>query len=244
MAQKQVKNYLKNTKKYAAAIAGSILFCYKRGTAKPLKKEKGKENKMAKKNNGYNPNYDEYNPNAKKAVRGFMGKNAGRKKQEKFIPPTCPVCGAQTKCVPIEEMQFKGRYDDSGDYYWCCSRYPMCNTYVKANPKTKQPYGTLAGPTLRFKRQCLHYWEDALMNEEALYGRKFAGLRSEMAYALGIPEMGFHIRNLTEAQCDTLLAHFKKRYKTDSNFRQRIDQREGERVWMLANDIPWEKPKS
>ena len=62
-----------------------------------------------------------------------------KKKRKK--PMRCPYCGA-----PVVYRSADGIYHENkaGTMLYVCSRYPECDAYVRAQPGTSLPLGTLA----------------------------------------------------------------------------------------------------
>lgn len=147
----------------------------------------------------------------RKISKNYKGKNPNLKKKKERQQNMCPVCGAPIKCLPIEEMNFREIIPTAPKFYFCCSKYPACDTYTSMNPKTNRPNGTLAGPSLRHKRICIHQWENILIAEKIHTKDSF---RSTCSYVLGIPNSNlYHTKDITEMQCDSILAYLKNQYE-------------------------------
>ena len=143
----------------------------------------------------------------------------------------CPVCGAPLKMVPEAEMGF--RFTAQGkrrfDFYWCCSKFPECNTYAPADNATKKPWGKLAGPTLRHKRMCIHHWEEHLVTGGS-YTRP--GFRAMISYLVGTPSVvQTHVRNITEMECDTILNYMRQLYENNPRIHEYIESKPNSSMW-------------
>ena len=80
-----------------------------------------------------------------------------KKKRKK--PMRCPYCGA-----PVVYRSADGIYQNNknGVMLYVCSRYPECDAYVRVQPGTAIPLGTLANGELRALRRETHQYFDKL----------------------------------------------------------------------------------
>ena len=80
-----------------------------------------------------------------------------KKKRKK--PMRCPYCGA-----PVVYRSADGIYQNNknGAMLYVCSRYPECDAYVRVQPGTAIPLGTLANGDLRALRRETHQYFDKL----------------------------------------------------------------------------------
>ena len=71
----------------------------------------------------------------------------------------CPYCGS-----PVVFRSADGIYreNSNGTMLYVCSRYPECDSYVRAHPGSRQPMGSLANHELRTLRRTAHYYFDQL----------------------------------------------------------------------------------
>ena len=178
--------------------------------------------------------------NQRKVSKNYRGKNPSKKQKRDKKLPVCPVCGKPIKMLPYDEMDF--RFVDKKkhpDFYWACSDYPQCDTYVGADSKGR-PAGTLAGPRLRAHRRFIHEWEN-FMAEEMRTDKK--AFRSMCAYQLGImnPET-YHTATLNDTQCETILNYLKGMYEKDKKVQQLIDTKYFHTsVWKHVHGLDKEK---
>lgn len=71
----------------------------------------------------------------------------------------CPYCGS-----PVIYRSADGIYrsNEKDTMLYVCTRYPACNSYVRAHAGTKVPVGELANPELRALRRQAHDTFDRL----------------------------------------------------------------------------------
>ena len=86
-------------------------------------------------------------------------------------PGRCPYCGA-----PVVMRSADGVYKENGagTMLYICSRYPICDAYVRILPGTKTPVGSLADGHLRALRleahQCLsRLYRAGIMDKDESY---------------------------------------------------------------------------
>ena len=81
---------------------------------------------------------------------------------------------------------------------YVCSRYPECDAYVRVQPGTKLPLGTLANGDLRALRRQAHgqfdrLYKEGLMTKDGAY--------RWLGELLGLPRSQAHIGCLGEYNC-------------------------------------------
>jgi len=129
----------------------------------------------------------------KKGAKGVPGMKQGR----------CPYCGSH-----IVLRSAGGIYKDntSGTMLYVCSKYPECDAYVRAQPRTRKPVGSLANGTLRVLRQETHQYFDRLYLTGIMS-------RSEayewLAWVLKMPLSQAHIGFLGEYYCRRVIEECK-----------------------------------
>lgn len=71
----------------------------------------------------------------------------------------CPYCGS-----PVVYRSADGIYRDNskGTMLYVCSRYPECDSYVRAHTGTNIPVGSMANHELRTLRRTAHHYFDQL----------------------------------------------------------------------------------
>ena len=109
----------------------------------------------------------------------------------------CPYCGSQAFLRPASVLG-KSSPGYAGKEFYVCSKYPRCNAYVSAHARSLLPMGTLANPSLRWKRHQAHLafdrlWKDGYMSTDEAY----RWLQTQ----LGIPESEAHIGKFSEYRC-------------------------------------------
>ena len=75
------------------------------------------------------------------------------------IPMRCPYCGS-----PVVLRSADGIYHDNrrGTWLYVCRNYPQCDAYVRVQPGTDIPVGTMADRKLRALRAEAHRYFDRL----------------------------------------------------------------------------------
>ncbi len=113
----------------------------------------------------------------------------------------CPYCGAKAKLRPATAVYGDATIDRT-TYVYLCDRYPKCDAYVYAHPKTKKPMGTLANGDLRNHRILAHrafdqLWKSGIMSRTDAY--------HWMRKQLGLPADQAHIAMFGEYMCSLLI---------------------------------------
>lgn len=120
-------------------------------------------------------------------------------KHKKKRAMRCPYCGA-----PVVYRSAEGIYQENkkGAMLYVCSRYPECDAYVRVQPGTKLPLGTLANGDLRALRRQTHgqfdrLYKEGLMTKDGAY--------RWLGELLGLPQSQAHIGCLGEYNCRLVL---------------------------------------
>lgn len=118
--------------------------------------------------------------------------------------PRCPYCGSHSVLRSADGIY---RRNDRDAMLYVCSRYPVCDSYVRVQPGTKIPVGTMANRELRALRNEAHHYFDqlhkrGLMEKEDAYQWLAAVLAAPMGQA--------HIGNLGEYYCRQAIEESKK----------------------------------
>lgn len=118
----------------------------------------------------------------------------------------CPYCGALARLLSSS----RGIHSRDFGPVWVCSNHPRCNALVGADPKTKQPKGSLAKPPLRRLRRDAYEVFDALWQAKQQRDQigKRAAIRAGygwLAGQLGIPVEHCHIGWFDEEACRRVL---------------------------------------
>ena len=97
-----------------------------------------------------------------KGKRRRQKSNRGRKRYNaKFDVSRCPECGAKPVLVQRDHIYGKGggpvadRIAED-NYFWACSHFPRCDTYVRCHPGKTTPTGKLANRVDRKARIKAH----------------------------------------------------------------------------------------
>lgn len=120
-------------------------------------------------------------------------------KHKKKRAMRCPYCGAL-----VVYRSAEGIYQENkkGAMLYVCSRYPECDAYVRVQPGTKLPLGTLANGDLRALRRQTHgqfdrLYKEGLMTKDGAY--------RWLGELLGLPQSQAHIGCLGEYNCRLVL---------------------------------------
>ena len=119
-------------------------------------------------------------------------------------PGRCPYCG---NSVVLRSAD--GIYQDNSanTMLFVCSRYPVCDAYVRVIPGTKTPIGSLANGSLRALRREAHQYFDRLY---------LTGIMSRnesyewLASILQAPLSQAHIGYLGEYYCNQVIEESKR----------------------------------
>lgn len=129
---------------------------------------------------------------------------AYKKKKKRKAEMRCPFCGG-----PIVFRSAEGIYRDNRKnvMLYVCSHYPECDSYVRADPVTKKPIGTMADRTLRELRNAAHHCFDQLYKKE--YMTK-AEAYMWLSQKLALPLSETHIGLFGTYYCETVIRECKK----------------------------------
>ena len=119
----------------------------------------------------------------------------------------CPYCRAKATLHPASYVY--GDAAKTENLLYVCDRYPVCDSYVAAHIRTKQPMGTLANGDLRNKRIQAHkafdwMWKSGLMSKKQAY--------KWMQGKLGLSDAQAHIAKFSDYMCDRLIAVCNQAY--------------------------------
>lgn len=114
----------------------------------------------------------------------------------KRITVRCPYCGGIA--VKRKASFLFGESANTYEYYYVCSHYPSCNSYVAAHEKTGLPMGMLANGDLRNLRIRAHkaldrIWQNGFMTKNQAY--------KWLQAKLDLPENEVHIAKFGEYRC-------------------------------------------
>ena len=111
----------------------------------------------------------------------------------------CPYCGS---AVHLRSADGIYKENSSNTRLYVCSRYPLCDAYVRVHPGTTTPVGSLANPRLRALRVQTHRQFDKL-HETGLMTKKDA--YGWLAHMLQSPMSQAHIGYLSEYYCSLII---------------------------------------
>lgn len=125
-----------------------------------------------------------------------------KKKRKK--PMRCPYCGAT-----VVYRSADGIYQNNknGAMLYVCSRYPECDAYVRVQPGTAIPLGTLANGDLRALRRETHHYFDKLYTSGRMTKQE---AYRWLANFLQAPQSQAHIGYLEEYTCRQVLQACKE----------------------------------
>lgn len=116
----------------------------------------------------------------------------------------CPYCGS-----PVVYRSADGIYhsNEGGTMLYVCSRYPECDSYVRAHTGSGKPMGNLANQKLRALRREAHHvfdqlYRDGTMTKEDAY--------QWLADIIGVPLSQAHIGCFGEYYCQMVIEESKK----------------------------------
>lgn len=130
--------------------------------------------------------------------------NSKKQKRAQNQTPRCPYCGS-----PAILRSAEGIYRDNSRnaMLYVCKKYPACDSYVRVQPGTRCPIGTMANGELRALRKEAHHYFDQLykrgmMTKEEAY--------HWLAEILAAPMDQAHIGLLGEYYCGIVIEESKK----------------------------------
>lgn len=130
--------------------------------------------------------------------------NSKKRKRAQNQAPRCPYCGS-----PAILRSAEGIYRDNrrSAMLYVRKKYPACDSYVRVQPGTRLPIGTMANGELRAMRKEAHHYFDQLykrgmMTKEEAY--------HWLAEILAAPMDQAHIGLLGEYYCGIVIEESKK----------------------------------
>lgn len=124
-------------------------------------------------------------------------KSAKRKQTE--TPTRCRYCGA-----PIVRRSADGIYRENSNRVelYVCANYPACDAYVRIDPRSGRPVGTLANARLRTLRRKAHtafdqLYQSGYMTKNDAY--------SWLAASFCMPKAMAHIGYMDEYSCEQVI---------------------------------------
>ena len=135
----------------------------------------------------------------------------------------CPYCGA-----PVVFRSADGIYRENHrrTMLYVCSRYPICDAYVRAHPGTKIPMGELADPELRTLRRTAHQYFDQL--HESGYMTKKDAYRW-LAATIDAPMQKAHIGWLGDYYCRKVITESRRLLENRNKNREEASTYEAHR---------------
>lgn len=136
------------------------------------------------------------------ALSGFfhIGRMVMKKKKKGDIARMkCPYCGST-----VIYRSADGIYKENSkrEMLYVCSRYPVCDAYVRIHQGTRIPMGTPANGELRALRVQAHREFD-LLHTSGIMTRSQA--YRWLAKLVGLPEKEAHIGNMGEYNCKRII---------------------------------------
>ncbi len=118
--------------------------------------------------------------------------------------PRCPYCGSHTIYRSADGIY---RENTRGEMLYVCKNYPRCDSYVRVQPGTRIPLGTVANRELRELRIEAHRQFDKL--------HKRGYMSKHDAYqwlggVLGVTGREAHIGQLSMLSCNLVIREAKK----------------------------------
>ena len=131
-------------------------------------------------------------------------KTTNKKKKKKQQEMRCPFCGGRVVFRSAEGIYHDNR---KNVMLYICSHYPGCDSYVRADPITKKPIGTMADRTLREFRKEAHHSFDQL--HEKGYMTK-AEAYMWLSQKLALPLSETHIGLFGNYYCEVVMRESRK----------------------------------
>ena len=132
----------------------------------------------------------------------------------------CPYCGSA-----VHLRSADGIYKDNKENVklYVCTKYPVCDSYVRVHSDTTVPMGSLANAKLRALRVTAHKHFDQL-HKSGLMSRNEA--YGWLAFMLQSPLSQAHIGYLSEYYCNRIIAESDKlfdnmKWKLNNKTRQK-----------------------
>ena len=116
----------------------------------------------------------------------------------------CPYCGS-----PVVYRSADGIYRDNskGTMLYVCSRYPECDSYVRAHTGTNIPVGSMANHELRTLRRTAHHYFDQLYESGYMSKQDAYQWLADLIVA---PLSEAHIGYLGEYYCKQVIEESRK----------------------------------
>ena len=118
--------------------------------------------------------------------------------------PRCPYCG-NTMLLRSAEGIYRDNSRNTMRYV--CRSYPACDAYVRVQPGSNLPLGTMANGKLRALRRETHHYFDQL-HKRGIMSKDEAYLW--LAEILAVPMSRAHIGMMGEYYCGLVIAESKK----------------------------------
>lgn len=130
--------------------------------------------------------------------------NSKKRSRARNQAPRCPYCGSTSILRSAEGIY---RDNSRNTMLYVCRNYPACDAYVRAQPGSHLPVGTMANGKLRALRKDAHRYFDqlykrGLMTKEEAY--------HWLADTLATPMDRAHIGLLGEYYCGVVIQESQK----------------------------------
>lgn len=166
--------------------------------------------------------------------------NKSKKKRKDHQQNRCPYCGAGLQMVEVGRMGFPKIPENGPEYYWRCSCYPACNTYISADQKTKAPNGRIANERLRRNRMIIHSWQTIFDSSGLMNANNFRSTYIASELGINRGELA-HVRNLDDAQSERVLKRLERVYHTEKKVQEIIDKSKYSMAWRYVRGVAYEK---
>ena len=144
-----------------------------------------------------------------------------KKKRAQNTAPRCPYCGSHSVLRSADGIY---RCNDKKTMLYVCSKYPVCDSYVRVHPGTKIPVGMMANRDLRALRNEAHRNFDQL-HKQGLMSKEDAYLW--LASILAAPLGQAHIGYLGEYYCRQVIEASKQQLE---NAKRRLNENDNHAV--------------
>ena len=127
-----------------------------------------------------------------------------KQKRARNQAPRCPYCGNTTVLRSAEGIY---KENSRNTMLYVCRNYPACDAYVRVQPGSNLPLGTMANGKLRAMRREAHHYFDQLYKRDIM-SKDEAYLW--LAEILAVPMSRAHIGMMGEYYCGLVIAESKK----------------------------------
>lgn len=130
--------------------------------------------------------------------------NSKKRNRARNQAPRCPYCGSTSILRSAEGIY---RENSRNTMLYVCRNYPSCDAYVRVQPGSHLPVGTMADGKLRALRKDAHHYFDQLYKRDLMTKEEAYHWLSDI---LAAPMDRAHIGMLGEYYCGVVIVESKK----------------------------------